>query len=212
MTDEHRTAAPFLPPRKTLASLRRAAAACEGCDLHHLGTRTVFGEGPARARVMLVGEQPGDREDIEGHPFVGPAGGMLDEALEEAGLDREQVYLSNAVKHFRFEMRGKRRIHRKPSMSQISACRPWLDAELAVIEPEILVPLGAVAAQAVLGSSFKVTEHRGEILAVPDLVPKVVPTVHPASILRAPDARTRDAQRAAFVRDLQIVARAAAAA
>jgi uracil-DNA glycosylase len=212
VTDEHPTALPFLPRRTTLASLRRAAATCEGCDLHHLGTRTVFGEGPVPARVMLVGEQPGDREDVEGHPFVGPAGGVLDEALEEAGLDRELVYLSNAVKHFRFEMRGKRRIHRKPSMTQISACRPWLDAELAIVKPEILVLLGAVAAQAVLGRSFKVTEHRGELLHAGDLGPRVVPTVHPASILRAPDARARDAQRAAFVRDLGVVARAAAAA
>jgi uracil-DNA glycosylase family protein len=212
VTEEHPTALPFLPRRKTLASLRLAAATCGGCDLHHLGTQTVFGEGPVQARVMLVGEQPGDREDVEGHPFVGPAGGVLDEALEEAGLDREQVYLSNAVKHFRFEMRGKRRIHRKPSMTQISACRPWLDAELAVVKPEILVLLGAVAAQAVLGRSFKVTEHRGEILDTPDLGPRVVPTVHPASILRAPDARARDAQRAGFVRDLGVVARAAAAA
>jgi uracil-DNA glycosylase family protein len=212
VTEEHPTALPFLPRRTTLASLRRAAATCAGCDLHHLGTQTVFGEGPVPARVMLVGEQPGDREDVEGHPFVGPAGGVLDEALEEAGLDRQQVYLSNAVKHFRFEMRGKRRIHRKPSMTQISACRPWLDAELTLVKPEILVLLGAVAAQAVLGRSFKVTEHRGEIVDAADLGPRVVPTVHPASILRAPDARARDAQRAAFVRDLVVVARAAAAA
>ena len=212
MTKEHPSALPFLPTRKTMATLRRAAATCAGCDLHHLGTQTVFGEGPVPARVMLVGEQPGDREDVEGHPFVGPAGGMLDGALEEVGLDREQVYLSNAVKHFRFEMRGKRRIHRKPSMAQISACRPWLEAELIVVKPEILVLMGAVAAQAVMGRSFKVTEHRGEILDAPDLGAKVVPTVHPASILRAPDAWARDVQRAAFVRDLGVVARAAAAA
>jgi uracil-DNA glycosylase family protein len=212
VTDEHPSAAPFLPRRKTLASLRRAAAECAGCDLHHLGTQTVFGEGPVPARVMLVGEQPGDREDVEGHPFVGPAGGVLDGALEAAGLDREQVYLSNAVKHFRFEMRGKRRIHRKPSMAQISACRPWLDAEVAIVKPEIVVLLGATASQAVLGRLFKVTRHRGEIIDVPDLVPQVVTTVHPASILRAPDAEARDEQRAAFVRDLTLVARAAATA
>ena len=212
MTEEHPTALPFLPRRKTMATLRRAAATCAGCDLHHLGTQTVFGEGPVPARVMLLGEQPGDREDVEGHPFVGPAGRMLDQALEEVGLDREQVYLSNAVKHFRFEMRGKRRIHRKPSMAQISACRPWLEAELIVVKPQVLALMGAVAAQAIMGQSFKVTEHRGEIVDAPDLAPRVVPTVHPASILRAPDPRARDVQRAAFVRDLAVVARAAAAA
>jgi len=211
VTEQHPTAAPFLPPRKTLATLRRAAAICGGCDLHHLGTQTVFGEGPVPAGVMMVGEQPGDREDVEGHPFVGPAGHLLDRALEEAGLDRQEVYVTNAVKHFRFEQRGKRRIHRKPSMSQVSACRPWLDAELAVVRPQILVLLGSVAAQAVMGSSFKVTQHRGEILGAPHLDPQVVPTVHPASILRAGDDRAREAQLAAFVRDLAVVARAAAA-
>lgn len=211
MTDEHPTALPFLPPRKTLATLRRAAAICGGCDLHHLGTQTVFGEGPVPAHVMMVGEQPGDREDVEGHPFVGPAGHLLDQALAEAGLDREQVYLTNAVKHFRFEMRGKRRIHRKPSMTQVSACRPWLESELSVVRPEILVLLGAVAAQSVMGSSFRVTQHRGEILDAPDLRPQVVPTVHPASILRARDERAREEQRSAFVNDLTVVARAIAA-
>jgi DNA polymerase len=209
VTEEHQTAAPFLPARKTLASLRRAAAGCAGCDLHHLGTQTVFGEGPVPADVMLVGEQPGDREDVEGRPFVGPAGRVLDQALEEAGLHRERVYLSNAVKHFRFEMRGKRRIHRKPSMAQLSACRPWLEAELSIVRPEILVLLGATAAQALMGRRFKVTERRGEVLDVPELGCHVVATVHPSSILRAGD--DRDRQREAFVRDLRVVVRAAAA-
>ena len=211
MTDQHSTAEPFLPRRMTLGSLRRASAACEGCDLHHLATQTVFGEGPAPARVMMIGEQPGDREDMEGRPFVGPAGRVLDEALHEVGLDREQVYLSNTVKHFRFEMRGKRRIHRKPSMSQISACRPWLDAELAVVRPRILVLLGATAAQSLMGRTFKVTERRGEVLDVPELGCLVVPTVHPSSVLRAADDHQREQQRAAFVRDLNVVARAVAA-
>jgi uracil-DNA glycosylase len=211
VTDEHATALPFLPPRKTLATLRRAAAICGGCDLHHLGTQTVFGEGPVPAHVMMVGEQPGDREDVEGHPFVGPAGHLLDRALAEAGLDRQQVYLTNAVKHFRFEMRGKRRIHRKPSMTQVSACRPWLESELSVVRPKILVLLGAVAAQSVMGSSFRVSQHRGELLDAPDLQPQVVTTVHPASILRARDERARQEQRSAFVHDLTVVARAIAA-
>lgn len=212
MTDDHPTAWPFLPPRFTLRTLERAAEICAGCDLHHLGTQTVFGEGPVPARLMLVGEQPGDREDAQGRPFVGPAGAVLDRALAEAGLDRGEVYLTNAVKHFRWEgMRGKRRIHRKPSMAQISACRPWLDAELSVVRPAILVCLGATAAQAILGRSFKVTEHRGEILEAKDVEPRIVATVHPSSILRARDDRAREEQRAAFVRDLTRIAHASAA-
>lgn len=212
MTDTHPTAAPFLPPRLTLSTLERAAEICTGCDLHHLGTQTVFGEGPAPARLMLVGEQPGDREDREGHPFVGPAGALLDTSLEEAGIDRDDVYITNVVKHFRWEAsRGKRRIHRKPSAAHIAACRPWLDAELSIVKPEMLVCLGATAAQAILGRTFKVTEHRGEVLDVPDLDPVVMATVHPSSILRAPDDRARHEQRVAFVRDLSRVARASAA-
>ena len=212
VTDQHPTASPFLPPRFTLPSLERAAEICAGCDLHHLGTQTVFGEGPAPARVMLVGEQPGDREDREGRPFVGPAGALLDRALTEAGLDRSTIYLTNAVKHFRWEhRRGKRRIHRKPSMAQVSACRPWLDAELAVVRPEILVCLGATAAQAILGRSFRLTQHRGEIIDAPDVAPRIVATVHPSSILRTHEDAPREEQRRAFVRDLAVIGRALAA-
>lgn len=212
MTAQHPTASPFLPPRFTLPSLQRAAEICGGCDLHHIGTKTVFGEGPAPARLMLLGEQPGDREDVEGRPFVGPAGALLDGALADAGLDRTEIYLTNTVKHFRWEgMRGQRRLHRKPSTAQIAACRPWLDAELSVVRPEILVCLGATAAQAILGRSFKVTEHRGEILDTPGVEPRIVATVHPSSILRARDDTARDQQRAAFVRDLTGIVRALAA-
>jgi uracil-DNA glycosylase family protein len=185
MTSDHATASTFLPARLTPGSLERAARVCTGCDLHHLGTQTVFGEGPVPAALMLVGEQPGDREDREGRPFVGPAGALLDRALTEAGVDRDEVYLTNAVKHFRWEgMRGKRRLHRKPSMAQIGACRPWLDAEISIVRPEILVCLGATAAQAILGRSFRLTRHRGELLDAEGLRSKVVATVHPASILR----------------------------
>jgi uracil-DNA glycosylase family protein len=173
-----------------------------------LGTQTVFGEGPARARVMFVGEQPGDREDVEGHPFVGPAGKLLDKSLEEAGIEREDVYVTNVVKHFRWEGRGKRRIHRKPSMAHITACRPWLDAELAVVRPEVLVGLGATAAQAILGRSFRVTQRRGELLDVEDVDALVTATVHPSSILRAPDDASRQEELRAFVHDLVTVRRA----
>jgi DNA polymerase len=203
------TAAPLVPPRPTLGRLREAAARCTACELHRLGTQTVFGEGPAKARVMMVGEQPGDREDIEGHPFVGPAGKLLDRSLEEAGIPRDDVYLTNVVKHFRWEgMRGKRRIHRKPSMAHITACRPWLEAELAVVKPGVLVCLGATAAQAIVGKSFKVTEHRGELMEVPGIAALVAATVHPSSVLRARDDETRRAEMKAFVRDLRTARRA----
>jgi uracil-DNA glycosylase len=203
------TAAPLVPPRPTLARLREASAGCTACELHLLGTQTVFGEGPAKARVMMVGEQPGDREDIEGHPFVGPAGKLLDRSLEEAGIPRDDVYLTNVVKHFRWEgTRGKRRIHRKPSMAHITACRPWLEAELAVVKPEVLVCLGATAAQAIVGKSFKVTEHRGDLMEVPGIDALVAATVHPSSVLRARDDETRKAEMKAFVRDLRNARRA----
>lgn len=211
MTEDHASAAPFLPPRPTLPGLRRAAEICTGCELHHLGTRTVFGEGPRDARLMLAGEQPGDREDREGRPFVGPAGRLLDDALERAGIARDDVYLTNVVKHFRWEARGKRRIHRKPSLAQVAACRPWLDAEIATIRPELLVLLGATAAQALLGSSFRVTQRRGAILEVEGLAPKVMATVHPSSILRARD-EDREREEEAFVRDLAVGGRAIASA
>ena len=200
--------AELLPRVLTLESLRKAAAHCRGCDLYLKATQTVFGEGPEDARVMLVGEQPGDREDREGRPFVGPAGRVLDEALEQAGIDRDDVYVTNVVKHFRFEQtsRGKRRIHKKPRSWEIQACRPWLDAELAVVQPEVLVCLGASAAQALLGSKFSVTRQRGELVAS-NLAPKVMATVHPSSILRAPDRETRHAEMKRFVADLRKVAR-----
>jgi len=202
------SAADFLPKRSTLPSLRRAAAGCRGCDLYKDATQTVFGEGRNDARIMMVGEQPGDREDIAGRPFVGPAGALLDRAIEEAGLARDHIYLTNVVKHFKHVMRGKRRIHKKPDLEEIQACIPWLDAELARIEPKVLVLLGATAAQAMLGRSFRVTQHRGEFLDSP-LAPLVTATVHPSSILRS---RTDEERRSAFdalVDDLRRVAQAA---
>jgi uracil-DNA glycosylase len=201
------SAADFLPERRTLDALSDAAEGCRGCDLYRDATKTVFGEGRAGAEIMLVGEQPGDREDLEGHPFVGPAGRLLDRSLEQVGIDRADVYVTNAVKHFRFEPRGKRRIHRKPSAEQIRACRPWLEAELDAVAPKIVVCLGATAAQALLGRSFKLTEHRGEVLEW-DREPLITATVHPSSILRAPHDRARHEQTEAFVRDLRSVATA----
>jgi uracil-DNA glycosylase family protein len=202
-----RSAADFLPPKRTLPALVEASMDCRGCDLYADATQTVFGEGPAGADIMLIGEQPGDREDRQGHPFVGPAGQLLDRALEAAGIDRARVYVTNAVKHFKFEPRGKRRIHKKPNAEEIRACRPWLDAELAVVNPKIVVCLGATAAQAVIGRSFKVTQHRGEFVDTP-LDVLVTATVHPSSILRSPDDSTRAAEMDAFVRDLRAVAMA----
>ena len=200
------SAAAFLPDRLTLTALRDAARACTACPLHLTATQTVFGEGLKRADVMLVGEQPGDREDLEGRPFVGPAGRLLDEALLEAGIDRDAAYVTNVVKHFKFEPRGKRRIHQKPNWNEIGACRPWLDAELAVVSPTALVCLGATAAQALLGRQFRVTRERGRMLDS-ELAPLVLATVHPSSILRAP-AEERDRERALFVADLGVVAKA----
>ena len=196
------TAAPLVPDRPSLPTLREAAAGCRACPLWETGTQTVFGEGARAAEVMLVGEQPGDREDREGRPFVGPAGRLLDEALVEAGIERRLAYVTNVVKHFKWVGRGKRRIHQKPNWSEIAACRPWLEAELAVVEPRVLVCLGATAAQALLGRDFRVTQRRGELVDT-DLAPKAVATVHPSSILRADD---RDAEYAAFVDDLRVVA------
>jgi uracil-DNA glycosylase family protein len=197
----------LLPPRPTLPVVRKAAAGCKACDLHLRGTQTVFGEGPARATIMLVGEQPGDAEDVAGHPFVGPAGRLLDRALEDAGIDRRIVYVTNVVKHFKWEPRGKRRIHAKPNAAEIGACRPWLDTELALVKPRVLVCLGATAAQALLGRSFKVSRQRGELVPSP-LAPAVLATVHPSSILRAPDDETRREEMRRFVEDLKKVAAA----
>jgi uracil-DNA glycosylase len=196
------TAAPLVPARPSLRNLREASAGCQACDLWKTGTQTVFGEGAAKAEVMFVGEQPGDQEDKEGHPFVGPAGRLLDRALEEAGIDRSTTYVTNVVKHFKWQARGKRRIHQKPNWSEIAACRPWLDAELSVVKPRVLVPLGATAAQALLGRQFRVTKERGKPVAS-DLAPVVIATVHPSAILRSDD---RDAEFAGLVSDLQTVA------
>ncbi len=198
------TAAEYLPERPSLKSLREAAAGCQACPLWRTGTQTVFGEGATRSQLMLVGEQPGDREDREGHPFVGPAGRLLDEVLEEAGIDRTRAYVTNVVKHFKWQARGKRRIHAKPAWSEIAACRPWLDAELKVVKPDVLVCLGATAAQALLGRSFRVTRERGKPVDS-DLAPHVLATIHPSAILRA-DAETRETERAALVDDLKVVA------
>jgi uracil-DNA glycosylase len=189
----------------TLKSARLAAKDCRACDLWNLGTQTVFGEGPAKARVMLVGEQPGDREDIEGKPFVGPAGALLDKALAEAGIDREQTYVTNAVKHFKWEPRGKRRIHKKPNALEIAACRPWLDVEIELVKPDIVVCLGATAAQALLGKDFRVTRQRGQLLPFAARQ-QVLATVHPSSILRAADEATRHREFELFVKDLRVVA------
>jgi DNA polymerase len=201
----------LLPDRPTLETVRQTAAGCKACDLYLRGTQTVFGEGPRRAAIMLVGEQPGDAEDLAGHPFVGPAGKLLDRALEEAGIDRRQVYLTNVVKHFKWEPRGKRRIHAKPNAGEISACRPWLETEIALLRPRALVCLGATAAQALLGKAFKVSQQRGAFVDSA-LAPLVTATVHPSSILRAPDDEARRAEMTRFVADLRKVAAALATA
>jgi uracil-DNA glycosylase len=192
------------PARPSLASLRQAAAGCRACPLWERGTQTVFGEGDESARVMLVGEQPGNDEDLAGRPFVGPAGKILDRALEAAGIDRRRVYVTNVVKHFKWEPRGKRRIHAKPNAGEIAACRPWLDGELELIKPEFIVCLGATAAQALLGRQFRVSKDRGTFVPSP-LAPHVLATVHPSSILRAPDDDTRRAELARFTADLKKV-------
>jgi uracil-DNA glycosylase family protein len=194
-----------IPAKPTLKSVRDAASDCRACDLYKRGTQTVFGEGPGKARVMMVGEQPGDAEDVAGHPFVGPAGRLLDRALEEAGIDRDLVYVTNVVKHFKWEPRGKRRIHAKPNSAEIAACRPWLDTEIALVKPRVLVCLGATAAQALLGRAFKVSQQRGRFVESP-LAPRVLATVHPSSILRAPDEERRRAEMKRFVADLKRIA------
>jgi DNA polymerase len=194
------------PPRpRSVAELREAAAGCRACDLWENATQTVFGEGSSGARIMLVGEQPGDKEDIEGKPFVGPAGRILDEGLEAAGIDRSRVYLTNAVKHFRFTRRGKRRLHEKPNAQQIRACKPWLEAEVAFVKPHLVVLLGATAAQAVMGPAFRVSKQRGQVMSSPLGVP-ILATVHPSSILRATDDASREAAMASFVADLKVAA------
>ena len=202
-TSDRSGAQDLIPLKPTLPDLKEAAAHCRACDLWKRGTQTVFGEGRPVARVMMVGEQPGDREDLAGRPFVGPAGRMLDEVLSRVGIGREEVYVTNVVKHFNWvpDQRGKRRIHKKPRYSEIAACRPWLDAELQVIKPEVLVCLGATAAQSLLGKDFSVNRRRGELVDSP-LAPYVIATVHPSSILRAVDDESRRRQKEAFAQDL----------
>ncbi|HSY65858.1 MAG TPA: UdgX family uracil-DNA binding protein [Terriglobales bacterium] len=193
---------------RTISALRHTAANCKACDLWKNATQTVFGEGSPKAKIMFVGEQPGDQEDLAGHPFVGPAGKLLDEALDQAGINRAEVYVTNVVKHFKWTPaeRGKRRIHQKPGYSEIQACRPWLDAELRLIKPEILVCLGATAAQSLLGRTFSVNRQRGQRVES-SLAPYVTATVHPSSILRAPDSKSRELQMRAFIKDLAKIAK-----
>jgi uracil-DNA glycosylase len=199
------SAAALIPPNATLEKLRRLAARCTACDLYKRGTQTVFGDGVPDARVVVVGEQPGHEEDLAGRPFVGPAGKLLDRALDAAGIDRGRVYVTNVVKHFKWEPRGKRRIHAKPNAGEIAACRPWLDAELELIKPDVVVCLGATAAQALLGRQFRVSKDRGRFVPSP-LAKHVLATVHPSSILRAPDDETRHAEMTRFIEDLRTVA------
>ena len=199
-----------MDPATELEAVRRDAADCTRCELYKNATQTVFGEGPAQAAVMLVGEQPGDKEDLEGAPFVGPAGRLLDQALEAAGIDRDRVYVTNAVKHFKWEPRGKRRIHQKPNTAEVAACSYWLDRELTLVAPDVVVCLGATAAQALLGRKFRVTQHRGEFVEW-DRAPRITATVHPSSILRAPDDVSRKRAFEAFVADLRVVAGASRA-
>jgi uracil-DNA glycosylase len=202
VSTRHESAAALIPPTPTIPRLREAASECQACELWKKGTQTVFGEGPLNAKIVFVGEQPGDREDRTGRPFVGPAGLLLDQALFEAGIDRSQIYVTNAVKHFKWEPRGKRRIHKKPRASEIEACKPWLEAEIALLKPQLVVCLGATAAQSLLGKGFSVMKQRGELLQSP-LAPRVMATVHPSSLLRARDDNERHMQMARFVEDLQ---------
>src|SRR5712691_8709771 len=206
-TDEF--ARPATPPAtSSLSEVRDAASKCTACHLYKRATQTVFGEGPKDAAIMLVGEQPGDYEDQEGKPFVGPAGKIMDQALEEAGIDRKDLYVTNAVKHFKWEPRGKRRIHQKPNSREIAACRPWLEAELRLVGPKLVVAMGATAGQAIFGPSFRVTRERGRVLSS-KLAPKVVATVHPSSLLRQPDEESREREYKNFVADLRVALKAA---
>ena len=209
-----RSAAPFVPKSASIRTLAAAAHECRGCDLYKTATQVVFGAGPNKARVVFVGEQPGDQEDRQGAPFVGPAGAMLDKALDEAGIPRRDVYLTNAVKHFKWEPRGKRRIHKKPRVSEIKACRPWLEAELRAVQPHVVVCLGATAAQSVLGPQFKLMQNRGKVIETAALggsglpVRHVVATIHPSAVLRAPDSEGRRSAYESLVADLRVVAKA----
>src|SRR5437867_13117806 len=206
-TDEY--ARPATPPdTSSLTEVRAASRQCTACHLYKQATQTVFGEGPKGAPMMLVGEQPGDYEDVAGKPFVGPAGKIMDRALEEAGIDRSQVYVTNAVKHFKWELRGKRRIHQKPNSREIAACRPWLEAELRLVKQKLVVVLGATAAQAIFGPSFRVTRERGKVLSS-KFAPRVLATVHPSSLLRQPDEESRQREYKRFVADLRAAVKAA---
>ena len=208
-TDEEEFARPARPPdTASLTALREAARHCTACHLYKRATQTVFGEGPKGAVMMLVGEQPGDYEDVAAKPFVGPAGKIMDRALEEAGIDRSQVYVTNAVKHFKWEPRGKRRIHQKPNSREIAACRPWLEAELQIVKPKLVVAMGATAAQTIFGPSFRVTRERGKVLSS-KRAPRVLATVHPSSLLRQPDEASRQREYKHFVSDLRAAVRAA---
>ena len=208
-TDDGEFARPAQPPETTSwSALREAAKDCEACHLYGRATQTVFGEGPKGAAMMLVGEQPGDYEDVVGKPFGGPAGQIMDQALEEAGIDRTQVYVTNAVKHFKWEPRGKRRIHQKPNSRETAACRPWLEAELRIVKPKLVVAMGATAAQTIFGPTFRVTRERGKVLSS-KLTPRVLATVHPSSLLRQPDEASREREYKLFVTDLRAAVRAA---
>jgi len=206
MTKRDRSAAEPSSNHATLSSVRRAAIDCRACDLWKHATQTVFGQGPRHAALMLIGEVPGDREDLEGQPFVGPAGQLLDRALASAGLDRSEVYVTNVVKHFKWEPRGKRRIHKRPNAAEIAACRPWLDTEIRLVKPRVIVCLGATAAQALLGRAFRVTARRGQLVESP-LAPVVLATVHPSALLRAPDEATRRRDTERFIDDLRVAAK-----
>ena len=201
------SAADFLPSKLELPILAKAAAKCHGCGIYCNATQVVFGEGPADAKCMFVGEQPGDQEDLAGKPFVGPAGTLLNQAMEQAGIPRDEVYVTNAVKHFKWVPRGKRRLHAKPTAREVAACRPWLEAEIKVVQPRTIVCLGATAAQSLLGSAFRLTQHRGEVLKDTPWAPWLLATVHPSSLLRIPDQEARRQARAQFIDDLKIVAR-----
>ena len=208
-SNDEEFARPATPPNTSnLSALREAARACTACHLYKSATQTVFGEGPKRAAIMFVGEQPGDYEDLAGKPFVGPAGQIMNRALEEAGIARQEVYVTNAVKHFKWEPRGKRRIHQKPNAREIAACRPWLEAELRIVKPKLVVLLGATAAQTIFGSSFRVTRERGKVLSS-KFAPKIVATVHPSSLLRQPDEASRERDYRNFVADLRLASKAA---
>jgi DNA polymerase len=208
-TKTEKFARPATPPdSSSLSTVRAAAKRCTACHLYKRATQTVFGEGPKKAPIMLVGEQPGDYEDVAGKPFVGPAGKIMDRALEEAGIDRKGVYVTNAVKHFKWEPRGKRRIHQKPNSREVAACRPWLEAELRVVSPKLLVVLGSTAGQAIFGPSFRVTRERGKVLSS-KFASNVVATVHPSSLLRQPDKESRERAYKNFVADLRVALKAA---